>query len=94
MRPDAVRNHEMRLFGSDESRFNRIEPLQELACKHQPPLARSIGYGSARGRQFFTRPTAKIAFIRFHVPLHETRGPLRVANSSLLRVIHRSSPVR
>ena len=81
------------LFDDDALRFDGSQPLQEGIREHQPALACGIGHCTARCRELLARPPAKIAFIRFHVPLHELAAP-RVANSSLLRVIHRSSPVR
>ena len=81
------------LFGRDAASFDGVQPFQELAGEDQSPLPGGIGHCASRSREFLTRPTAKIAFIRFHVPLHEPRL-VRVANRNLLELIHRSSPVR
>jgi len=66
------------LFDDDAIRFDGSQPLQEGIREHQPALARGIGHCTARCRELLARPPAKIAFIRFHVPLHET---LRLSES-------------
>jgi hypothetical protein len=58
---------------SDAAGFDGFQPLKENPGHHHSPLARSVGHRTARGRQLLARPAAKIAFIRFHAPLHEMR---------------------
>jgi len=69
--PAAQSDVQRSLFGRDAAGFDGVQPFQELAGEDQSPLPGGIGHGAPRSREFFTRPTAKIAFIRFHVPLHE-----------------------
>src|SRR4051794_41066191 len=59
------------LFGRHAASFDGVQPFQELAGEDQSALPGGIGHRASRSRELLTRPAAKIAFIRFHVPLHE-----------------------
>ena len=93
-RVSAICPGRRRLFSDDVTGFNGLEPLKEAVGQHQSTIARSVGHRTARGRQLLARPAAKIAFIRFHEPLSTQQRLARVAEANLLKVIHRSSPVR
>ena len=85
-RVSAICPGRRRLFSDDVTGFNGLEPLKEAVGQHQSTIARSVGHRTARGRQLLARPAAKIAFIRFQLPLHDL-SDARVANSSLLILI-------
>ena len=70
------------------------QALEEAVGEHQTSLAGCLGYRAACGGELLARPAPKIALIGLHSPPPRTSTLPRVANRNLLKLIHRSSPVR